>query len=62
MSLLDRPSSGEITIDENDIIALKEDQKIVFRRNNIGYIFQDYNALYIIYNCTNFDYWIYWKY
>ena len=45
MSLLDRPNSGEITIDENDIIALKEDQKIVFRRNNIGYIFQDYALL-----------------
>ena len=45
MSLLDRPSSGEISIDENDIIALKEDQKIVFRRNNIGYIFQDYALL-----------------
>jgi putative ABC transport system ATP-binding protein len=45
MSLLDRPNSGEISIDENDIIALKEDQKIVFRRNNIGYIFQDYALL-----------------
>jgi putative ABC transport system ATP-binding protein len=45
MSLLDRPSSGEISIDEKDIIALKEDQKIVFRRNNIGYIFQDYALL-----------------
>lgn len=45
MSLLDRPNSGEISIDENDIIALKEDKKIVFRRNNIGYIFQDYALL-----------------
>jgi putative ABC transport system ATP-binding protein len=45
MSLLDRPNSGEISINENDIIALKEDQKIVFRRNNIGYIFQDYALL-----------------
>jgi putative ABC transport system ATP-binding protein len=45
MSLLDKPSSGDISIDENDIIALKEDQKIVFRRNNIGYIFQDYALL-----------------
>lgn len=45
MSLLDRPNSGEIFIDENNIIALKEDQKIVFRRNNIGYIFQDYALL-----------------
>lgn len=45
MSLLDRPNSGKISIDENDIIALKEDQKIVFRRNNIGYIFQDYALL-----------------
>jgi putative ABC transport system ATP-binding protein len=45
MSLLDKPSSGEIFIDEKDIIALEEDQKIVFRRNNIGYIFQDYALL-----------------
>lgn len=45
MSLLDRPNSGKIFIDENNIIALKEDQKIVFRRNNIGYIFQDYALL-----------------
>lgn len=45
MSLLDRPNSGSIFIDKIDIIALKEDQKIVFRRNNIGYIFQDYALL-----------------
>lgn len=45
MSLLDKPNSGEISIDENNIIALKENQKIVFRRSNIGYIFQDYALL-----------------
>lgn len=45
MSLLDKPNSGEISIDKNDIIALEEDQKIVFRLNNIGYIFQDYALL-----------------
>lgn len=30
---------------DTELTALKEDQKIVFRRNNIGYIFQDYALL-----------------
>jgi len=45
MSLLDRPNHGEIVIDEQDVIALEEDGRVVFRRNNLGYIFQDYALL-----------------
>ncbi len=45
MSLLDRPTEGEITINEQDIISLKENGRVVFRRNNLGYIFQDYALL-----------------
>lgn len=45
MSLLDRPTKGEITVNEEDIISLEEDGRIVFRRNNLGYIFQDYALL-----------------
>ena len=45
MSLLDRPTSGDISINEEDIISLKENGRIIFRRNNLGYIFQDYALL-----------------
>lgn len=45
MSLLDRPSSGDIKVNEEDIIALKENGRVIFRRNNLGYIFQDYALL-----------------
>ncbi len=45
MSLLDRPTEGEITVNEEDIIALEEGGRVVFRRNNLGYIFQDYALL-----------------
>lgn len=45
MSLLDRPTDGEIFINQEEVVGLKEDQKIIFRRNNIGYIFQDYALL-----------------
>jgi putative ABC transport system ATP-binding protein len=45
MSLLDRPTSGDISVNEENIIALKEDERIIFRRNNLGYIFQDYALL-----------------
>lgn len=45
MSLLDRPTEGEIVVDEQDIVALEEGERVIFRRNNLGYIFQDYALL-----------------
>lgn len=45
MSLLDRPTSGEIMVNEENIISLEENGRVVFRRNNLGYIFQDYALL-----------------
>jgi putative ABC transport system ATP-binding protein len=45
MSLLDKPTRGDISIDEENIISLKENGRIIFRRNNLGYIFQDYALL-----------------
>lgn len=45
LSLLDRPNSGHIWIDEQDIITLNESERVIFRRNNLGYIFQDYALL-----------------
>lgn len=42
---LDRPDSGRIIIDGKDIFELKENQLAVFRRQKIGFIFQDFNLI-----------------
>jgi putative ABC transport system ATP-binding protein len=45
---LDRPTSGTVTINNTQIHALKEDQKTIFRRRHIGFVFQDYNLVPIL--------------
>lgn len=45
ISLLDTPTDGEIIIDNVDIHNLSEEQRIDFRLNNLGYVFQDYALL-----------------
>ncbi len=45
ISLLDTPTSGEIVINNTDIHDLTEDERINFRLNNLGYVFQDYALL-----------------
>jgi putative ABC transport system ATP-binding protein len=42
---LDKPSSGYVHIDGEDLYALKEKQRAVFRRRKIGFIFQSYNLI-----------------
>ena len=42
---LDYPTSGKVLIDGTDIYALKDDERTVFRRRNIGFVFQAYNLL-----------------
>jgi putative ABC transport system ATP-binding protein len=44
-STIDSPSSGEITIAGQNIVEMKEKQLSEFRRNKLGFIFQDYNLL-----------------
>lgn len=44
-STIDTPTSGEITIDGQNIVAMNENQLSDFRRNKLGFIFQDYNLL-----------------
>ncbi|WCN36305.1 ABC transporter ATP-binding protein [Aneurinibacillus uraniidurans] len=45
LSTIDTPSSGDIIIDGQDIVKMKEEQLSDFRRNKLGFIFQDYNLL-----------------
>jgi len=39
------PDSGEITINGQVLSAMNDDERTVFRRRNIGVIFQDYNLI-----------------
>lgn len=42
---LDRPDSGRVIIDDKDIFSLKDDKLAKFRREKIGFIFQDFNLI-----------------
>lgn len=45
ISLLDKPTSGEEIIDGQDIEELDDHDRILYRRDNFGFIFQDYALL-----------------
>ncbi|MBD7912495.1 ABC transporter ATP-binding protein [Clostridium cibarium] len=45
---LDRPSSGKVYINNKDIFEMKDDDLTIFRRRNIGFIFQNYNLMPIL--------------
>ncbi|MDY2654236.1 MULTISPECIES: ABC transporter ATP-binding protein [Eisenbergiella] len=42
---LDRPDSGNVLIEGQDISCLKDEELARFRRRKIGFIFQDYNLV-----------------
>ncbi len=42
---LDNPTSGKVLIDGKDIFAMKESELTIFRRRNIGFIFQAFNLI-----------------
>lgn len=42
---LDRPTSGNVTVDGNDIFSLKDEALTIFRRRKIGFVFQNYNLV-----------------
>ncbi|RWS39112.1 ABC transporter ATP-binding protein [Bacillus mycoides] len=45
LSTIDMPTTGEIIVDGKNIIKMKEEQLTAFRRDTLGFIFQDYNLL-----------------
>ena len=42
---LDVPTSGVITIDGNNLFTMKEEERMIFRRRNIGFIFQSFQLV-----------------
>lgn len=45
LASLDKPTSGEVLINGKSIINLKEKEISKFRRDNLGFVFQDFNLL-----------------
>jgi putative ABC transport system ATP-binding protein len=45
---VDRPTSGKVFVDQTDIYALDETQLAIFRRRQIGLIYQFYNLIPIL--------------
>ena len=45
LSTIDHVTAGHIFYDEEDITELSEDKLSEFRKNNLGFVFQDYNLL-----------------
>lgn len=45
LAVLDRPTSGTVLLDGKDISAIRENQLAAFRRDQLGFVFQDFNLL-----------------
>ncbi len=45
LATIDTPTSGNILIGSDNIATMKEEQLADFRRDHLGFIFQDYNLL-----------------
>lgn len=53
---IDSPSSGSVHIDDCDICQLDEKALIAFRRDHIGFIFQDYSLLPVLTALENVEF------
>ena len=45
LAALDQPSSGDVVLNGNSLVQMKEKELAKFRRNNLGFVFQDFNLL-----------------
>ena len=45
LSGLERPTSGHVNLDGKDITSATEDELALFRRQNVGFIFQSFNLI-----------------
>lgn len=48
LGALDRPDSGRIVINQKDISLYSQEKRTLYRRNNIGFIFQDFNLIQVL--------------
>lgn len=45
---LDNPTSGSVEVDGKELSKMNDDQLTIFRRRNIGFVFQNYNLVPIL--------------
>ena len=45
LAALDKPTSGKVLLDGKDIVAIREKDIAAFRRDHLGFVFQDFNLL-----------------
>ncbi len=45
LAALDRPTSGEVLLEGKSLLSVKEKELCAFRRDNLGFVFQDFNLL-----------------
>lgn len=45
LAALDKPTSGSVRLDGKDLSNIKESEIAAFRRDNLGFVFQDFNLL-----------------
>lgn len=45
LAALDKPTSGKVVLDGKDLSRLKESAVTAFRRDHLGFVFQDFNLL-----------------
>lgn len=45
---LDRPTSGAVVVRGKELMQMKDEQLTIFRRRNVGFVFQNYNLLPIL--------------
>lgn len=45
LAALDKPTNGEVLLNGKNIVTIKEKEISAFRRDNLGFVFQDFNLL-----------------
>ena len=45
LASLDKPTSGEVLLNGKNIVSIREQEISAFRRDNLGFVFQDFNLL-----------------
>lgn len=45
LAALDKPTSGTVLLENRDFSQIRESERAVFRRDNLGFVFQEFNLL-----------------
>ena len=45
LAALDKPTGGSVLLDGRDLSKIKDSEIATFRRDNLGFVFQDFNLL-----------------